>query len=167
MIAEHCEPKGLAKNAEPIGCFTAEAEFRQRAERGSAMLRNALLTAMGLPEKPEKPKPLKKVELCPTCLGPIMPPPRRIAAIQHVVATYYSLSPESMTGNARRYEISRARQVAMYLACELTHHSIAEVGRRFKKDHTTVLHALKAVKARAEKNDQLAFDISLLRERLS
>jgi chromosomal replication initiator protein len=34
------------------------------------------------------------------------------------------------------------RQIAMYLARQLTHASLAEVGRAFAKDHTTVLHAV-------------------------
>jgi chromosomal replication initiator protein len=72
-----------------------------------------------------------------------------------------------MTGSSRRVHISHARQIAMYLSTELTRHSVAEVGRRFRKDHTTVLHAIKAVRARCETDDQEAFDVALLRERLT
>ena len=140
------------------------------ARRGSAMLRDAILEkhfGVVIPKADRAPKPLKRVELCPTCLGPIKPPPAMIASIQKTVAAYYSISADSMTSRVQCAEVARPRQVAMYLAVKLTRHSIAEVGRRFKRDHTTVLHALKAVEKRCQSDDQEAFDVALLRERLS
>lgn len=154
--------------------FTRELDrHAQDAQSGSRKLRDAIWKLQGytppkrhLPVKLEV-EPIRQPELCPTCLGPIKPPPAMIASIQQTVAAYYGIERNQMTSNIRQRHIAHARQVAMYLACQLTKHSIADVSRRFNRDHTTVLHALKAVETRAEDDHQLAFDISLLRERLT
>ncbi len=53
-------------------------------------------------------------------------------------------------------EIARARQLAMYLARELTPMSLTEIARGFGRDHTTVLHAVRAVSARLEPGSETA-----------
>lgn len=68
MIAEHLEPKGLARDALPIADYAADGAHRDNAKRGSLMLRDAIFRAKGieppkrvftiskLAEKQEKPK---------------------------------------------------------------------------------------------------------------
>jgi hypothetical protein len=168
MIAEHREPKLLPPDAIPILDFMMTQRFKNDAKRGSAKLRDAVLRLHGIiiPGAPRKPRP-RKVDLCPTCMGPVKMPPRMIAGIQHAVASYYGFHPSLMTSDARQRDISHARQIAMFLSSELTRHSIAEIGRRFKKDHTTVLHACKAVKARMETDAETLLDVEVLRDRLA
>jgi chromosomal replication initiator protein len=55
----------------------------------------------------------------------------------------------------------------MVLAAELTDHSLAEIGRRFNRDHTTVMHALKAVQKRIQDDPEVGLDAEVLRERLA
>jgi chromosomal replication initiator protein len=84
-----------------------------------------------------------------------------------MIAAYYGIPVETMTSRQQYARIARPRQVAMFLACELTPHSVAEVGRRFDRDHTTVMHAVKAVNKRAETFAETMIDVEVLRERLS
>ncbi len=53
-------------------------------------------------------------------------------------------------GASARPRVARARQLAMYLARELTALSLAEIAREFDRDHSTVLHAIRAVEQRNE-----------------
>ena len=65
-----------------------------------------------------------------------------IAKIQSVVAKYYSLSITDLKGRKRVKEIVLPRQIAMYLAREMTDSSLPKIGQEFGgKDHTTVMHA--------------------------
>lgn len=74
--------------------------------------------------------------------------PRRIliAEVQSAVARAYGLSLTDMLSSRRTWDISHPRQVAMYLCRKHTRANIAEIGRRFGgRDHTTVLHAFRAI----------------------
>lgn len=51
-------------------------------------------------------------------------------------------------------EIARARQVSMYLANRLLNKSYPQLGRRFKRDHTTVMHSVHRVEALRKEEDQ-------------
>lgn len=65
-----------------------------------------------------------------------------IAKIQSVVAKYYSLTVADLKGRKRVKEIVLPRQIAMYLAREMTDSSLPKIGQEFGgKDHTTVMHA--------------------------
>jgi chromosomal replication initiator protein len=55
----------------------------------------------------------------------------------------------------------------MYLSRELTPMSLPSIGKRFHRDHTTVIHAIKAVERRILCDLELVEDIAILRERLS
>jgi chromosomal replication initiator protein len=67
--------------------------------------------------------------------------------VMKVVAEYYRIRPEEMKSRRRAKNIVLPRQVAMYLARELTQLSLPEIGSGFGgKDHTTVLHAVNKIK---------------------
>ena len=72
--------------------------------------------------------------------------------IQEVVARHYDISHMHMVGDSKEARHAHPRQLAMYLARELLGRSTPDIGRLFGgRDHTTVLHALKAVSKRAKK----------------
>jgi len=74
-----------------------------------------------------------------------------IENIQKVVAGYYKIRSVDLLSNKRSRSIARPRQLAMTLAKELTKHSLPEIGRAFGgRDHTTVLHANRKIKALRE-----------------
>jgi chromosomal replication initiator protein len=63
--------------------------------------------------------------------------------------------------------VARPRQVAMYLAKQLTSRSLPEIGRKFGgRDHTTVIHAVKKIEELIELDSALAEDVELLRRML-
>lgn len=69
-----------------------------------------------------------------------------IENIQKVVAEYYKIKISDLLSKRRSRSITRPRQIAMALAKELTTHSLPEIGDAFGgRDHTTVLHATRAV----------------------
>ena len=72
-----------------------------------------------------------------------------IATIRNVVARYYGLPAIDMVSARRDYAAAHARQVGMYLARQLTRHSMPVIGREFGgRDHTTVMHGIRAVEKR-------------------
>ena len=80
-----------------------------------------------------------------------------IESIIHTVSEFYSVRKADLLGKRRHKSISLPRQVSMYLAREHTRHSLEEIGAHFGgRDHTTVMHAVRTVKAR--KSDDNDFD---------
>lgn len=70
----------------------------------------------------------------------------QVALIVQTVCTYYHIRIRDMMARRRPRNIVVPRQIAMYLARELTAQSLPEIGRRFdKRDHTTVLHAINKI----------------------
>ncbi|HYF09876.1 MAG TPA: chromosomal replication initiator protein DnaA, partial [Acetobacteraceae bacterium] len=69
-----------------------------------------------------------------------------IEEIQRKVAEHYNIRLTDMASPRRARNVARPRQVAMYLAKQLTQRSLPEIGRRFgNRDHTTVMHAVSRV----------------------
>lgn len=106
-------------------------------------------------------------EICPHCGAP-SEPRLLVAHIQATVAAYYGIPPRHMTSERRDREFAHPRQVAMYLACEMTPKSTVSIGRLFGgRDHSTVLYAMKSVQRRMCSDAEFALDIRALRERLT
>jgi chromosomal replication initiator protein len=83
--------------------------------------------------------------------------------IQKYVADYYKIKVSEMYSQKRTRAIARPRQVAMWLARELTPHSLPEIGEAFGgRDHTTVLHACRTIGDLRTKDGQLNNDLHIL-----
>ncbi|MFW5681201.1 MAG: chromosomal replication initiator protein DnaA, partial [Pseudomonadota bacterium] len=90
-----------------------------------------------------------------------------IEEIQKAVVAHYNLKLADMGSKRRSRVVARPRQVAMYLAKQLTPRSLPEIGRRFgNRDHTTVMHAVKKVEELMRDDDTIARDVEALRRRL-
>ena len=90
-----------------------------------------------------------------------------IEEIQKRVAEHYSIKLVEMSSARRSRAVARPRQVAMYLAKQLTSRSLPEIGRKFGgRDHTTVMHAVKKVDELRELDQNFAEDVELLRRML-
>ncbi len=71
--------------------------------------------------------------------------------IQRTVAEYYKIKNSDILSKRRNRNIARPRQMAMFLAKQLTSHSLPEIGEAFGgRDHTTVLHACRRIKGLME-----------------
>src|SRR6266446_5602703 len=89
------------------------------------------------------------VELAQEVLSDLWGEDEKIITIEHIqrkVAEFFGVKLGDMRAKNRTKAVAFPRQIAMYLARQLTHASLAEVGRTFGgKDHTTVLHAVEKI----------------------
>ena len=78
------------------------------------------------------------------------------------------LKPEEVLSGGRGSPAeARARQVAMYLAKQLTTRSLPEIGRKFGgRDHTTVMHAVRQITSKRENDPSLANDVERIERSL-
>lgn len=83
--------------------------------------------------------------------------------IQRVVAEYYKIKVSDLHSKRRSRSVARPRQVAMYMAKELTNHSLPEIGDSFGgRDHTTVLHACRKIKELSDSDADIREDVKNL-----
>jgi chromosomal replication initiator protein len=87
--------------------------------------------------------------------------------IQKTTADFYSIKVADMYSKKRPANIARPRQIAMYLAKELTQKSLPEIGELFGgRDHTTVLHAVRKIADERSKDAQLNHELHVLEQTL-
>ena len=110
------------------------------------------------------------MELTQDCLADILRASERkitVEEIQRQVADYYNIRMSELIGPKRVRTFARPRQVAMYLAKQLTSRSLPEIGRRFGgRDHTTVMHGVRKIEELKQTDGQIAEDVELLRRSL-
>ncbi len=91
-----------------------------------------------------------------------------IEDIQRKTAEFYKLDMRDFHSPQRTRRVARPRQVAMYLARELTMRSLPEIGKRFGgRDHTTVLHACRRVAALCNEDPLFKQEVEFLKQVLS
>jgi chromosomal replication initiator protein len=87
--------------------------------------------------------------------------------IQRTVADFYKIKVSDMYSKKRPASIAHPRQIAMYLAKELTKKSLPEIGELFGgRDHTTVLHAVRKLTSDRSKNADLNQQLHVLEQTL-
>ena len=87
--------------------------------------------------------------------------------IQKTVADFYKIKVADMYSKKRPASIARPRQIAMYIAKEMTQKSLPEIGELFGgRDHTTVLHAVRKIAAERQKNTDLNHQLHVLEQTL-
>ena len=90
-----------------------------------------------------------------------------IDEIQKKVAEHYNVRIADMHSARRSRAVARPRQVAMYLAKQLTPRSLPEIGRKFGgRDHTTVIHAVRKIEELSAYDAAFREDVELLRRLL-
>ena len=86
-----------------------------------------------------------------------------IDQIQKKVAEHFNVKVSDMHSSRRSRAVARPRQIAMFLAKNLTSRSLPEIGRKFGgRDHTTVIHAIKKVQELTKNDSSLSEDIEIL-----
>ena len=87
--------------------------------------------------------------------------------IQKTVSEHYGLKQADLISERRARVVARPRQVAMWLAKQITTRSLPDIGRRFGgRDHTTVLHAVRRIEALKAEDPAIARDVDLLLRKL-
>jgi chromosomal replication initiator protein len=95
-------------------------------------------------------------------------PVRSISDIKAAACAQFGISVEELISPARTARLAWPRQVAMYLARELTQESLPAIGREFGgRDHTTVLHAWRRTEERMSTNASSRTAVEDLRSRLT
>ena len=91
-----------------------------------------------------------------------------VERIQDAAAAAFGLSRERLLARDRTPDVALARQIAMYLARELTEETLPAIGRRFGgRNHATVLHAHRRVQAELEAGGESRRTVDLLKEQLA
>jgi len=89
-----------------------------------------------------------------------------ITDVQKVVAAHFNVSRLDLVSHRRTQDVVRPRHIAMYLCRNLTTRSMPEISRCFsKRDHTTVMHAIRSVNEMM-KNPAFAEEIRYLTDRI-
>lgn len=82
-----------------------------------------------------------------------------IREIKKRVSDYYEIEISLLDSKDRTKFISKARHIAMYLACEYSKKSVTEIGLDFNRDHASVIHARDKVKEELKANTHLSVEI--------
>ncbi|MDB5307264.1 MAG: hypothetical protein JWO38_1466 [Gemmataceae bacterium] len=91
---------------------------------------------------------------------------RSVTGIVRRVAAAFGVSERELLGTSRLRRVMVPRQVAMYLARELSGRSLPQLGTAFGRDHTTVLHSCRKIEAEIETDERLAGTVRQLRAEL-
>jgi chromosomal replication initiator protein len=90
-----------------------------------------------------------------------------IESIQRVVCEYFNIPEDLIRAKTRKQEIVTARQIAMYLAKELTNSSLKTIGLHFGgRDHSTVIHAYQSVEDQMKMDPKYQANVEHLRRKL-
>lgn len=110
------------------------------------------------------------LELAQECLSDILRQSDRkitVEEIQRKVSEHFNIRLADLIGPRRQRIYARPRQIAMYLAKNMTSRSLPEIGRRFGgRDHTTIMHGVRKVEELRSTDAQIADDLELLRRAL-
>ena len=82
-----------------------------------------------------------------------------IREIKKRISDYYEIEISLLDSKDRTKFISKARHIAMYLACEYSKKSVTEIGLDFNRDHASVIHARDKVKEELKANTHLSVEI--------
>ncbi len=90
-----------------------------------------------------------------------------VASIVEVIAAAFNLETAAILGKKRMARINHARQLAMFLAREMTESSLLQIGDIFGRSHTTVLHGCNKIEAEIGMDAMLATRVQHLRNQIS
>ena len=90
-----------------------------------------------------------------------------IQKIQRHVADYYDIRVSDITGTKRPQNIAFPRQIAMFLAREMTEESLPSIGETFNRNHATILHACKAIQEKVDKDPQFKMVLGQIKKQLT
>lgn len=135
-----------------------------------------LPTPRGLARKPEeRVSPLsygELIRLSEPVVPEFIPPPEpyapsaRSRTIIKTVGEWYGIDGSKIVSATRRKRIAFARQVAIWLMCDLLNLSTPQIGTKFKRDHSTVIHARVKIEKLMERDERIREDLKTLRQRV-
>ena len=85
-----------------------------------------------------------------------------------IVSEFYNIDSEEIKGDKRSKSVAQARQIAIYLARNLTNLSLKEIGNNFgKRDHSTILHSFNKIENLTRKNKRIKGEIETIKSKLT
>jgi chromosomal replication initiator protein len=160
----------LAKRAHLDGVEVSDdvlAEIADRVDSSVRALEGALIRVVAYASLKGEPATPGLVRHVLRKLGEDSSAPCGISEIVDASAVEFGVQRESLMARDRRPAVATARQVAMFLARELTDHSLPEIGRGIGgRNHTTVLHAVNRVSATMRDDEAVRKSVDNLRRRL-
>ena len=160
----------LAKRAHLDGVAVSDdvlAEIADRVDSSVRALEGALIRVVAYASLKGEPATPGLVRHVLRKLGEDSSAACGISEIVDASAVEFGVQRESLMARDRRPAVATARQVAMFLARELTDHSLPEIGRGIGgRNHTTVLHAVNRVSATMRDDEAVRKSVDNLRRRL-
>jgi chromosomal replication initiator protein len=139
-----------------------------RIESNTRELEGAITKLQGMSLVTGRPIDL---ELAQAALGEHVPSEQKRVSIQQIVeivTKFFNVKTSELQGKKRHKSIALPRQVCMYLARRNTPFSLEEIGAHFGgRDHTTVLHAFRAIGKRCTKDQEIARQVTQLEGQLA
>jgi chromosomal replication initiator protein len=90
-----------------------------------------------------------------------------VESIQNLVASHFNLNIQELLSPRRSRSLARPRQIAMYLAKQLTTNSLPDIGRKFSnRDHTTVIHAVKKIDQLIKNDNEIKQNVDEIKKKL-
>lgn len=86
--------------------------------------------------------------------------------IRDFIAAQFKIEVTELQSKSRKQAIALPRQIAMYLSRKYTDMPLADIGKTFNRDHSTVVHAIRAITDKKTRNTSLRRQVELLEERL-
>jgi len=175
MIAEVTPPdretrrRILVHKAAVVGIDVIDPVFDYLAERIRALsvreLEGALTRLRAVASVTGRPIDLALAE---EAVEPVCHDKRRVSVerVEQLVGTYLGVDPRQLASPLRGARVVFARQVAMYLLRKMIGLPYAEIGERYGRDHTTVLHAARVIEARRACDPEVRRLVSALEEKL-
>jgi chromosomal replication initiator protein len=161
----------LAKRARIDGVEVSPEVLREIAERVDSSIRaleGALIRVVAYASLKDEPATPALVRHVLHRLGQDRKPDAcGLSEIIDATAQEFGVARAALLARGRQRGVAQARQVAMYLARELTTHNFSEIGRGIGgRDHTTVLHAVNRVSGALESDPDVRDSVDNLRRRL-
>lgn len=89
------------------------------------------------------------------------------AMIKEFISKQYKISCSELQSRSRKKALTFPRQVAMYLCRMHTEESLADIGREFNRDHSTVLHSIKVINGLSKRSIAVEEQVNLLSKKIS
>jgi chromosomal replication initiator protein len=89
-----------------------------------------------------------------------------IEMISELIARQFKVSVSDMQSKSRKKTLTFPRQVAMYLCRKYTDDSLADIGRAFNRDHSTVMHSIKKVTTMSARDISVGAQVKLLSDKV-
>ncbi|MEE4167150.1 MAG: chromosomal replication initiator protein DnaA [Desulfocapsaceae bacterium] len=95
--------------------------------------------------------------------------PKSLSAqlISELVGSQFKISVEDMQSRSRKKKFAFPRQVAMYLSRKHTEETLADIGRVFNRDHSTVMHSIKVISCLNRRDNSISAQIDLLSKKVN